>query len=74
MKHHHYYLQYIIYCIALHRYLRQRIPSYQYETHFGGVYYLFLRGMRAGTARGVYHDRLPEALIHALDKTLAEAT
>ena len=74
MKHHHYYLQYIIYCIALHRYLRQRMPSYQYETHFGGVYYLFLRGMRAGTARGVYHDRLPEALIHALDKTLAEAT
>src|SRR5690606_8157537 len=40
-----YYLQYLIYSVALHRYLRQRLPDYDYERHFGGVYYLFLRGM-----------------------------
>lgn len=30
---------------ALHRYLRHRIADYDYERHFGGVIYLFLRGV-----------------------------
>ncbi|MGB2078398.1 MAG: exodeoxyribonuclease V subunit beta [Vibrio sp.] len=42
---HRYDLQYQIYSLALHRYLKTRIPNYDYQTHFGGVYYLFLRGM-----------------------------
>ncbi|ETR71258.1 MAG: hypothetical protein OMM_08241 [Candidatus Magnetoglobus multicellularis str. Araruama] len=45
MKHaileHYYILQYYIYTIALHRYLGYRVASYSYETHFGGVYYIF---------------------------------
>jgi exodeoxyribonuclease V beta subunit len=41
-----YVLQYLIYTVALHRYLRLRLPDYDYERHFGGVFYLFLRGMR----------------------------
>jgi exodeoxyribonuclease V beta subunit len=45
MSHSHYYLQYLLYCVALHRYLEQRIPDYSWETHIGGVYYLFVRGM-----------------------------
>ena len=40
-----YLLQYLIYTVALHRYLRLRLPDYDYERHFGGVFYLFLRGM-----------------------------
>ncbi|MCK5917567.1 MAG: exodeoxyribonuclease V subunit beta, partial [Cocleimonas sp.] len=44
MAHSHYYLQYLIYSVALHRYLAQRIINYDYQTHFGGVYYLFIRG------------------------------
>jgi exodeoxyribonuclease V beta subunit len=64
-----YYLQYLIYCVALHRYLAARVPGYDYETHFGGVRYLFLRGMRPemGVACGIYADRPTRDLIGALD-------
>jgi len=51
MNEHAYHLQYLLYSVALHRYLQQRLPDYQYEQHFGGVYYLFVRGVRG--VRGV---------------------
>jgi len=56
-----YILQYRIYTTALHRYLSSRLPNYNYEQHFGGVYYLFLRGMtpETGADFGVYRD-MPE--------------
>lgn len=63
----HYYLQYLIYTVAVHRYLRTRVPGYAYESRFGGVLYLFLRGMAAGGADGVYFDRPPAALVEALE-------
>lgn len=64
-----YYLQYLIYTVALHRFLKLRLPDYDYETHFGGIFYLFLRGMRPnwGPGYGVYRDRPERALIEALD-------
>jgi exodeoxyribonuclease V beta subunit len=67
-----YYLQYLVYCVALHRYLQVRVSGYRYDTHFGGVRYLFLRGMRPehGMRYGVYSDRPAEALIGALDEYL----
>jgi exodeoxyribonuclease V beta subunit len=40
-----YNLQLSIYAVALHRYLRQRLPGYDYETNFGGAFYIFLRGI-----------------------------
>jgi exodeoxyribonuclease V beta subunit len=63
-------LQYLLYTLALHRYLRTRLPDYDYERHVGGVFYLFLRGMRPGTGpgRGVFFERPPAALIGALDR------
>lgn len=62
-------LQYLLYTLALHRYLRWRQPGYDYARHFGGVYYLFLRGMRPETGPdcGVFFARPAEALINALD-------
>ena len=42
----HYDLQYLIYSLALHRYLKASLPGYDAEKHFGGAYYLYLRGMR----------------------------
>lgn len=45
MAHSHYYLQYLFYSVALHRYLKQRIADYSWKTHIGGAYYLFIRGM-----------------------------
>lgn len=68
----HYYLQYLIYTIAVHRYLRARVPGYSYETHFGGVFYLFLRGMRPVDQSGVFFNRPPFELIQALESCLAE--
>jgi exodeoxyribonuclease V beta subunit len=72
MAEHHYYLQYHLYTVALHRYLSWRLPGYDYQRHFGGVYYLFLRGMHpdAGWERGVFRDRPSRALVGALDRLL----
>jgi exodeoxyribonuclease V beta subunit len=70
IAHEHYYLQYLIYTVAVHRYLRTRVPGYAYETHMGGVMYLFLRGMRTGTQDGVFFTRPPLALIADLEARL----
>ncbi|HIP81044.1 MAG TPA: exodeoxyribonuclease V subunit beta [Leucothrix mucor] len=65
----HYYLQYLLYSVALHRYLQKRIPDYSWQTHVGGVTYLFIRGMSKNTAKqGVYFDKPSAELIEALDK------
>ena len=68
-----YVLQYLIYIVALHRYLRLRLPDYDYERHFGGVFYLFLRGMdpALGSDCGVFRDRPSLALVEALDALMA---
>lgn len=67
-----YILQYHIYTVALHRYLSARLPNYRYEDHFGGVYYLFLRGMEPhrGAFYGIYRDKPAAALINRLSAYL----
>ncbi len=67
-----YVLQYLLYCVALHRHLRDRLPGYDYEEHFGGALYLFVRGMSpaSGARAGVFHDRPSKALIEALSELL----
>ena len=62
-------LQYLLYLVALHRYLSTRLPGYDYERHVGGVFYLFVRGIdpAARMRRGVYFDRPPAACLHALE-------
>ena len=68
-----YYLQSLIYLMALHRYLGHRLPGYGYQRHMGGIFYLFVRGMdpRRGANAGVYRDRPDEPLVLALDRYLA---
>ena len=65
-------LQYLLYILALHRYLQQRVPHYHYDDHMGGAYYLFLRGMRPehGPCYGVYFDLPPHLLIDELDRRI----
>ncbi len=70
ISHHRYDLQYLIYCVALNRYLRSRISNYSYAEHFGGVGYLFLRGMTPTGNNGVYTDKPAEGLINELDRAL----
>ena len=65
-------VQYLIYSVALDQYLKKRLPDYTYETHFGGVYYFFLRGLnsKAGTANGIFYNRPSEELVWQLGKIL----
>jgi exodeoxyribonuclease V beta subunit len=72
MEHAHYPLQALFYLVALHRYLRWRLPSYDPEIHLAGVLYLFLRGMVGaetprvdGTPCGVFSWRPPASLVVA---------
>ena len=75
MRQHSYQLQYLLYLLALHRYLRTRIRGYDYERHIGGVFYLFLRGVApaTGMSRGVWFDRPEKACIEALDEFMESA-
>ena len=68
----HYYFQYQLYTAALDRYLRLRLPGYSYEKHFGGVYYVFLRGVDpARPGFGIHHDRLKESFVRKLNGVLS---
>ncbi|WP_136519353.1 UvrD-helicase domain-containing protein [Cellulomonas telluris] len=73
----HYPLQLLLYAVALHRYLRWRLPAYDPERHLGGGAYLFVRGM-CGPATplvgddpcGVVSWRPPAPLVVALSALL----
>jgi len=69
-QHHYYDLQYLIYSLALHRYLSQRITNYDPQQHFGGVYYLYLRGMSTHNDEyyGIYHTAIDLSLLSRLDQ------
>lgn len=66
---HLYDLQYLIYSLALHRYLSLQLPDYLPERHFGGVYYLYLRGMHPDNAseNGVFFTQLETEELEALN-------
>jgi exodeoxyribonuclease V beta subunit len=66
----YYDLQYLIYSLALHRYLKQTLVDYDVNQHFGGVYYLYLRGMTTEPEHkgaGVYYRKITEQEINNLD-------
>ena len=54
MADNNYHLQYMIYAVALKKYLEVRVDNFYYATQFGGVIYLFLRGLRSGSDTGVF--------------------
>jgi exodeoxyribonuclease V beta subunit len=77
MEEAHYPLQALLYSVALHRYLRWRLPGYDPERYLAGVLYLFLRGMTgpevprlAGAPCGVFGWRPPAGLVAALSDLL----
>jgi exodeoxyribonuclease V beta subunit len=78
MRRAHYPLQAILYMVALHRYLRWRLPRYSPEEHLGGAVYLFVRGMVGpgaprveGRTCGVFSWRPPAELVVELSDLLA---
>jgi exodeoxyribonuclease V beta subunit len=77
MLHSDYPLQALLYSVALHRFLRWRIPDYAPARHLGGVLYLFLRGMCGvatpvldGHPSGVFSWQPPPSLVAALSDLL----
>ena len=77
----HYPLQALLYTVALHRYLRWRLPGYDPERNLAGVLYLFVRGMVgpgtpvvSGQPCGVFAWRPPAALVAALSDLLDRGT
>lgn len=74
----HYPLQALLYQVALHRYLRWRLPGYLPEQHLGGTLYLFVRGMAgpdtptvSGVPHGVFSWAPPTGLVVALSDLIA---
>ncbi|ANJ87198.1 exodeoxyribonuclease V subunit beta [Pandoraea oxalativorans] len=80
MAEHGYHLQYLLYTLALHRYLRRRLPDYDYDRDMGGSLYLFVRGVRPDWASahlagdevpGVFFDKPSREMVDALDGLFA---
>jgi exodeoxyribonuclease V beta subunit len=67
-----YALQYCLYSLAFDRYARITIPDYRWERDFGGVFYIFIRGVTAdkSSKTGVFYARPGLDLIRSLEKTL----
>ena len=75
MAEEYYFLQYHLYVLALDRFLRLRLPGYTYANDFGGVYYLFIRGMHpeSGPGGGIFFDRPERGLVEALRSQLVKS-
>ncbi|NDK89004.1 UvrD-helicase domain-containing protein [Gordonia desulfuricans] len=70
----HYPLQALLYSVALHRYLRWRLPGYHPATHLGPVQYHFVRGMAGPDTPpgcGVFEWHVPAELVTTLSDLLA---
>ncbi len=87
MSSHHYYLQYHLYTVALCRFLRSRLgDGFNYERDFGGVYYLFVRGMNGpdtlgagdasagGEVGGVFFHRPAAVAIKTISELFCDPT
>ena len=73
MAEHNYGLQYWLYTLAVDRWLAWQRPDYNYDQHFGGVYYLFVRGMRRElSGAGVFATRPERATLERLAALLGE--
>ena len=77
MRQAHYALQALLYAVALHRFLRWRLPGYSAERNLAGVLYLFVRGMTGpdtpvvdGRRCGVFTWQPDGALVEELSDVL----
>jgi len=72
MAHSGYTLQAALYALALHKWLASRLQYYDFEQHFGGIYYLFLRGMNANGCEGIHFWKPTLSLLTELNALLGE--
>ena len=76
MRRHLYRLQYLIYLVALRRFLKSRLGKHFRDDMIGGAIYVFLRGVRAGRTtpdhpQGIVFDPVNPAVIERLDNLFA---
>ena len=70
-----YYLQYLLYSSVLHQYLKETLQeNYSWQNNFGGVKYIFLRGIACGAASPIFEDRPSEQLLDELALVLGLST
>lgn len=72
MDQHHYRLQALLYTVAVHRYLGQRLAAYSPERHLGEAIYLFVRAAGLAEGAGVWAQAFDPALVRAVDAVFAE--
>ena len=72
MDENNYHLQYHIYTSAACKYLKMRKADFNYETEFGGVFYLFLRGVRKEGNYGVFFHKPDLLIIEKFDQILSQ--
>ncbi|MBO4631037.1 MAG: UvrD-helicase domain-containing protein, partial [Lentisphaeria bacterium] len=75
MAHHAYYLQYLIYTVAVMKYLalhlHHPLSEVDYDRLFGGVFYFFMRGVDCSRpGQGVFRARPPYALVRNLEQLI----
>lgn len=71
MSENNYHLQYLLYTLAAKKYLESRLADFNYEQHFGGVIYLFVRGVREGLDTGIFTRRPTVEKIERLEGMLS---
>jgi exodeoxyribonuclease V beta subunit len=71
IENNYYDLQYLIYCLALHRHLKNAVENYDPNVHFGGIYYFYLRGMtddKKHEGAGIYYRKITSQELQQLDE------
>lgn len=69
-----YNLQYHLYIAALVKYLYKQIQGFDYDRHFGGVFYLYWRGLNSSDTSGVYYDKPDWKRIEPLMESIANSS
>ena len=72
MNEENYHLQYLIYSLAAKKYLETRLGVFDYDTQFGGVIYLFVRGVRNGSNTGIFTCKPSLEKIEKLESVLQQ--
>ncbi len=72
MSKHFYILQYHLYTLALHQYLKMKVSGYSYQNNFGGIFYIFIRGVHSGEDNqyGIFSDLPDPEIINKMGTAL----
>ncbi len=71
MSENNYHLQYHIYTLAAKKYLTHCIADFDYDVDFGGVIYIFLRGVRVGKNSGLFLHKPSKEIIERMETIIS---